>query len=122
MAAAHFFVLTFRRRKIMIIRIDRFLDVRLESPEDFKRFNVQIDGPIQHLSRIQEAARAAGELVDTDTMWVSETWLRQAPDCADDPAWQNGVTAMINFARKHGWVRDGSGDIRAHVVWNAPPA
>jgi len=106
----------------MIVRIDRSLHVRLESPEDFKRFNVQIDGLSQDLGRIQKAARAAGELVDTDTMWVSETWLRQAPDCADDPAWQDGITAMIDFARKRGWVRDGSGDIRAHVVWKAPQA
>lgn len=106
----------------MLIHIDRALDVRLESPEDFKRFSVQIDGPPDDLARIQKAAQAAGQLVDADTMWVSEAWLRQAPDCADDPAWQAGVTAMIGFARKHGWVRDGSGDIRAHVVWNAPEA
>jgi len=106
----------------MLIRIDHSLDVRLESPEDFKRFSVQIDGLSDNFTRIQKAAKAAGKLVDTDTMWVSETWLRQASDCADDPAWQDGVTAMIAFARKHGWVRDGSGDIRAHVVWNAPQA
>lgn len=104
----------------MLIRIDRSLDVRLESPEDFKRFSAQIDGLPADLARIQKAAKAAGELVDADTMWVSEIWLRQAPDCSSDPAWQDGVTAMIAFARKHGWVRDGAGNIRAHVVWNAP--
>src|SRR4051794_9782207 len=104
----------------MLVRIDRSLDVRLESPRDFKRFSVQIDAPSDDLTRVQKVAKAAGELVDTDTMWVSETWLRQAPDCADDPAWQESVSAMIEFARKQGWVRDGSGDIRAHVVWGAP--
>ena len=104
----------------MLIRIDRAFDVRLETPQDFKRFSVQIDGVPNDLARIRQAANAAGELVDADTMWVSQTWLRQAPDCADDPAWQEGVSAMIEFARKHGWVRDGSGDIRAHVVWSAP--
>jgi hypothetical protein len=104
----------------MLIRIDRALDVRLETPQDFKQFSVQIDGVRDDLARIQQAANAAGELVDADTMWVSQTWLRQAPDCADDPAWQEGVSAMIEFARTHGWVRGGSGDIRAHVVWSAP--
>ena len=104
----------------MLIHIDRSLAVRLEAPEDLKRFSVQIDGVRDDFPRIQQAAKAAGELVDADTMWVSQAWLRQAPDCAGDPAWQDGVSAMIEFARKHGWVRDGTGDIRAHVVWSSP--
>jgi hypothetical protein len=106
----------------MLIHIGRALDVGLETPRDFKRFSVQIDAMPADLARIRKAAAAAGELVDADTMWVSQSWLRQASGCAEDPAWQDGFSAMIEFARKHGWVREGSGDIRAHVVWSPPEA
>ncbi|WP_424139160.1 hypothetical protein [Roseomonas chloroacetimidivorans] len=101
----------------MIVRIDRFLKVGLEQPEEFKKFSVQVEGDQADLERIRPAVRTAGDLVDSAVMWVSEDWLRQAPGCAGDPGWQQGVSKMIEFARKHGWVREPSGEIRAHVVW-----
>ena len=104
----------------MFVHIDRSLNVSLESPDDLKRFSVEIDASRDDLDRIKDAARVAGELVDADTMWVSQAWLRGVSNHADDPVWQDGLSAMIEFARKHGWVRDGSGDIRAHVVWASP--
>jgi hypothetical protein len=104
----------------MFVHINRSLNVSLESPDDLKRFSVKVDASRDDLNCVQDAARVAGELVDADTMWVSQAWLRGVSNYADDAVWQDGVSAMIEFARKHGWVRDGSNDIRAHVVW-APP-
>ncbi|MBP0625402.1 hypothetical protein [Cupriavidus consociatus] len=104
----------------MLVHIDASLNVTLRFPEDLKRFSVEIEGSREDLPRIQAAANVAGDLVDADTMWVSQAWLRQAPACAGHQAWQDGLTGMIEFARKHGWIRNGSEDVRAHVVWNPP--
>jgi hypothetical protein len=34
--------------------------------------------------------------------------------CCEDPKWQAGLSAMIEYAAQHGWV-DADGRIRAHV-------
>ncbi|MGU7768676.1 GlcG/HbpS family heme-binding protein [Burkholderia sp. MR1-5-21] len=89
----------------------------LDSPEDFKRFSVHVDGrPADH-PRIRDAVMHAGNLVDAETMWVKEAWLRNAPGRIDTSAWQDGVSAMITAAQRYGWIDEATRSIKAHVVW-----
>jgi hypothetical protein len=96
----------------MLIRVTREHALRLEAPEDLKRFKLLVEGGIagEALARVlDEAGRLEGEHV-----WVSPDWLRRASGLAGDASWQAGFARMVEFAAKQGWV-NGDGAIRAHI-------
>jgi hypothetical protein len=101
----------------MLVKIARDSLVSLEDPEDFKRFSVSVATSAEELPRIRDAVSDAGNLIDRDTMWVSEAWLRTAPGRIEGEKWQDSVSAMIAGAKKYGWVDEANGSIKAHVVW-----
>ena len=101
----------------MLVKIARDSLVSLEDPEDFKRFSVSVATSAEELPRIRDAVSDAGNLIDGETMWVNEAWLRTAPGCIEGEKWQDSVSAMIAGAKKYGWVDEGNGSIKAHVVW-----
>lgn len=102
----------------MLIVIALDLRIRLEEVSDFKRFSVRVDADPAALPQVQQAAAAAGRMPDAATLWVDVAWLRRASPLAEDATWQAGFAAMIDFARRHGWIEEGTGAIRAHVVWS----
>jgi hypothetical protein len=75
------------------------------------------DSVTDELPRLRDAVSRAGSLIDKDTMWVSEAWLRTAPGRIEGEKWQDCVSAMIAGAKKYGWVDEANGSIKAHVVW-----
>jgi hypothetical protein len=96
----------------MVIRVSSNSALRLEDGDNFKAFKVLTD----------VAPRATAEaLIDTaevigDYAWVFEMALREfAPQ---HPAWQAGVTTMIESVRPFGWI-DETGRIRAHIQRSA---
>lgn len=101
----------------MLVKVDQDLAVTLESPDDFKRFSVSIAGLSEDQMRIRNTITHVGDLVDAETMWVSEDWLRNAPGRIDGSKWQDDVSAMIAAAKKYGWINEATGAIKAHVVW-----
>ncbi len=102
----------------MLIVVAADLAIRLEEPADLKRFSVRVDADPDALVRVQQAASRIGRMPDAGTLWVDEAWLRQASPLAGDAAWLAGFEAMVGHARKHGWIEEGTGAIRAHVVWD----
>jgi hypothetical protein len=104
----------------MLVKVAKDSSVTLESPEDFKRFSVSIAASADELPRIRDAVSDAGNLIDGETMWVNEAWLRTAPGRIEGQKWQDAVSAMIAGAKKYGWVDGTNGSIKAHVVWAAP--
>jgi len=91
---------------MIIVPADDGIDV-LE-PLDFKRFSLQLAAG---------AAQADTPAVsfDGDTAWIAEAALRGWPGGRALPEWQDGLSAMIAFARTKGWVRAADGAVRAHV-------
>jgi len=92
----------------MYVRLTRAGELDVADAADFKRFSV-------HLGPGQPPVDGRGVSFEPDgrTAWVDEAALRAWPGGRDDPAWQAGLSGMIDFARGHGWI-DGT-RIRAHV-------
>ena len=101
----------------MQVHVSRALQLQLQAPEDFKSFKLVIDLPKTARSDIAAALAPAGRIENEGTAWISEAWLRGASSLGSDEAWQAGVSGMIAYARKFGWVDDATASIRAHIEW-----
>jgi len=84
-------------------------------PDDFKKFKTVAD--VTSRVQLQAALGDAGEAESDDVVWISADWLRKASGgSADAGKWESGLSAMIAFAAKHGWVREGTPVlVRSHV-------
>jgi hypothetical protein len=85
--------------------------VRLEAPDEFRAFRVEVVGETDGLDEVLRSAgvgRVEGEdaLVEIDA-------LRRLAAPAATLAWDSELTAMVDYARGKGWVQDGA--IQAHV-------
>ena len=87
---------------------------------------VGLDGPPPGLvtgsnvivsGRASDALAGVAVMPDRDTAWVSEQALREWSGRADNTAWQDALTAMIQKAKPHGWIDEASKSIKAHVEW-----
>ena len=101
----------------MIICVDESLRVRLDEPDDFRRFSVRIESPGLKVEEVQGALREIAVLEDAETAWVEERALRTWPELEGDRAWQSGLDEMIAEAKPHGWVDEQKQRIKAHVEW-----
>jgi hypothetical protein len=101
----------------VFIRVLADCRVQIEDRDNFRAFKLVVDGCRADLDAVRSALRGTAELVDADTAWISEDALRHLPGVAQDVAWQQGLTAMIEKARPHGWIDDARKAIKAHVEW-----
>lgn len=99
----------------MHIVVSKDLKARLEDPRNFKSFKVVVEAAAISVGQLTTALTGVGTVEDTKTVWVAERWLRGQPGLGDDKAWQDSLSGMIQFAKKHGWVDEAKGAIRAHV-------
>jgi hypothetical protein len=88
--------------------------VTLEERDNFRAFKLVIDARRGDVEAVRQTLAGVAELVDADTAWVSEAWLRRQ---LADAAWQQSLSAMIDKARPHGWIDDARKAIKAHVEW-----
>jgi hypothetical protein len=96
----------------MIVFLDRELRLSLLEAADFKAFRVDVPAG-RALAEIARAVEPAVAFEGDEVAWVSETWLRGQ---RAEAAWQEGLAAMIEKARPHGWIRnDPELAVRAHV-------
>jgi hypothetical protein len=91
--------------------------VTLEERDNFRAFKLVAEGPRGGIETIRRVLAGAAELPDADTAWVLVSWLRGYPEVAQDAAWQQSLSAMIEKARPHGWIDDTRKAIKAHVEW-----
>jgi hypothetical protein len=92
-------------------------DVRLDEPDDCRRFHVAAHGAADpdRLGRAL-ADRGSGRR-DGDDVWVQVEAVRRLAGDRVGSGWERDFTAMLEFARGKGWL-DASGEaIRAHVAW-----
>ncbi len=91
--------------------------IELAEPENFRSFKVVVRGTAAELPRARESLAGIAELTDSSTAWVSAETLRNWPTVKNHSAWQQGLAAMIEKARPHGWIDPQSGAVKAHVEW-----
>jgi hypothetical protein len=93
-------------------------EVALEEPDDFTRFHVAARGA-RDRSRLGDAFTGAGAgALDGDDVLVDVAWLRAAATAGGvGPDWDQGFTAMLDYAERKGWTDAGRRAVRAHVEW-----
>jgi hypothetical protein len=96
--------------------------VALDEPDDFTRFHVAARGA-RDRSRLGAALSGAGAgALDGDDALVDVAWLRAAAGAGrvggDGADWQQGFTAMLEYAERKGWTGPDRLAVRAHVEWD----
>ncbi len=91
--------------------------VSLEDHDNFRAFKLVVMGNPSKLDDVRKALTGIAELPDDTTAWISEAALRRFESVADNEAWQQNVTAMIEKAKPHGWIDETRKAIKAHVEW-----
>ena len=91
--------------------------VTLEDRDNFRAFKLVVACAKGELGELRRALTGTAELPDQSTAWIFEAALRRWPGVAQDAAWQQGLSAMIEKARPHGWIDDARQAIKAHVEW-----
>jgi hypothetical protein len=101
----------------MFLKISAASTVTLEDAHNFRAFKVVVAMADGELESVRNALAEVATLPDRGTAWVFESVLRAWPGYANDAAWQNSLTTMIDKARPHGWIDEASKSIKAHVEW-----
>ena len=101
----------------MFVKLAADRSLLLEDRDNFRAFKLVVEGARTDLDRVRDALAGTADLADADTAWVLEAALRRWPGVAADTAWQDGLTAMIEKAKPHGWIDERRKAIKAHVEW-----
>jgi len=102
----------------MFVKVTAEGGLSLEERDNFRAFKLVVAGRRQDIERFRHALEGAIELADSDTAWVFEDMLRRRPEVAADSDWQQSLSAMIEKARRHGWIDDRRRAIKAHIEWS----
>ncbi|WP_157017291.1 flavin reductase family protein [Mesorhizobium xinjiangense] len=96
---------------------------KLEEATDFRRFCIElgVGTPAGQPLDLASVLAPVAELDTSGHAWVRPDAIRALTPLSGSADWQQGFTAMIGFAAKHGWL-DVQGRIRAHVGAPAVPA
>jgi hypothetical protein len=102
----------------LIIDVSSGYAASLRDPEDFRRFHVELDLDKAAVPELRARLGGLADWVDSEVAWISVAALRRLPGVTADAAWENGLAAMTEKARPHGWIREAPVPaIRAHLVW-----
>jgi hypothetical protein len=101
----------------MFIKVSVAGDVTLEERDNFRAFKLVVTGNPAKLDATRKTLAGVAELPDDKTAWVLEAALRRLAGAADDPVWQQNLSAMIEKAKPHGWIDETRKAIKAHVEW-----
>jgi hypothetical protein len=104
----------------MFVKVSADNRVALEDRHNFRTFKLVIEGSPTKLDALRLALSDVAEVPDVDTAWVFEAALRRWPEVAQDSAWQQALTAMIDKAKPHGWIDHQRRAIKAHIEWVKP--
>jgi hypothetical protein len=91
--------------------------VTLEDRDNFRAFKLVVTGNAAKLDTARKSLAGIAELPDDKTAWISEAALRRWDGVAQDQAWQQNLSAMIEKAKPHGWIDETHKAIRAHIEW-----
>jgi hypothetical protein len=102
----------------MIIRIiASHRSIEIDDPHNFKAFSVRIEGPFDDPTVQSELLGRMALNSDREHAWISEKALREWPQLASEPWWQEGLSSMIAAVQKFGWIDQTNHTIRAHIEY-----
>lgn len=90
----------------------RAAEATLLQAGDFRNFSVRLLG--RHVADPLTAI-GIGQLVGDAEALVSVAAVRRLADRAADQAWNEGFSAMLDYARSRGWLTEDGSQIRAHL-------
>ena len=99
----------------MIVQYSSSEGLTLMEAEDFRNFKLRLKGACEDRSLSIEGIT----FVDERNALISIDLVPTLPGRPDGESWQKGYFAMIEAARKHGWIDAQAGAIRAHVERSA---
>lgn len=100
----------------MFVKLSAAGQVSLEDKDNFRAFKLVIEGK-ENLDGARSTLGGTAEFIDATHAWIFEQALRQRPEVAQDPAWQQNLGTMIEKAKPHGWIDEQKKAIKAHVEW-----
>ena len=101
----------------MFIKVSADGSVTLEERDNFRAFKLVVTGNAAKLDAARKTLAGVAELPDEKNAWIFEAALRRFVDVAQDQAWQQNLSAMIEKAKPHGWIDEMRKAIKAHVEW-----
>jgi len=93
----------------MIVQYSSSSGLTLLEPDDFRNFKLLLKGE-DHAPSISGIA-----FIDERNALISIDFVSTLPGRPDGESWQKSYFAMVEAARKHGWIDLHAGAIRAHV-------
>ena len=99
----------------MIVQYSSSDGLTLVEPEDFRSFKLLLRGAREDRSPSIEGIT----FVDERNALISIELVPTLPGRPDGESWQKSYLAMIEAARKHGWIDAQAGAIRAHIERSA---
>ena len=85
----------------------------LREPAIFNRLDVLVDP--QSPQRLAQALARIGHAEGEQHVWLAPAVLRYLSGHAGETEWENGFAAMLDYARRKGWVNE-AGEVRAHLT------
>ena len=101
----------------MFLKLSAADGLQFEDRDNFRAFKLIVEDDRGRIEDVRRALAGKAELPDADTAWIFEDALRHWQGVAQDAAWQQRFSAMIEKARPHGWIDDARKAIKAHVEW-----
>ncbi|MEX2199848.1 MAG: hypothetical protein WD711_00515 [Dongiaceae bacterium] len=100
----------------MIVSLDTGRSARLDDADNFRAFKVTAPKNMDRAA-LAAALGSVGRLHEdgSEHAWIDEAELRKLSGRADDKAWNDQASAMIDYAKRSGWIDPATGAIRAHI-------
>lgn len=95
-------------------------EVTVAESDNFKQFHLATDG-----LDVREVAEALGDVAfekgDGAHLWVSidavRGWVSSQGSGKLSQEWEDGFSAMLEFAKGHGWINEAGTHVQAHIEW-----
>jgi len=89
--------------------------VSLEEPDDCRRFQLTIHGLSAGAAARMLEAEGVGRLAEEDTAWIDIAALRRLAAGRVGADWPQRFAAMIDYARRKGWLSADGQSVRGHI-------
>lgn len=106
----------------MIIHLTAGQPACLLDPDNFRAFKVLAEPALRDGGALPAAIAGIGRLADESHVWVAIERLEDLGRRFGGAGWAEGLAGMLAFARRSGWIEPGTGAVRAHIEFGAPPA
>lgn len=91
--------------------------VALVEPDDCTCFDVTVSGTGDEKDLDRALAAAVVGRTDEKEALVEVAAVRRMASGSVGDGWEGHFEAMLDYARRRGWLSDDAESIRAHVVW-----